>query len=118
MWYFFAKRVFPGEQARQNMSKSEILFPAEPIRALCEEYHVRELALFGSARTERFRPDSDIDLLVQFAPDAEVGFLELAALQRRLSAVLGRQVDLVPKDGLKPTIRDEVLASAEVVYAA
>ena len=99
------------------MNKSELHFPAEPIRALCEEYHVRELALFGSAGTERFRPDSDIDLLVQFDPDAEIGFIEFAALQRRLSAVLGRLVDLVPKEGLKPLIRDEVLASAEVIYA-
>lgn len=100
------------------MSKSELHFPAEPIRMLCEEYHVRELALFGSARTQRFQPDSDIDLLVEFAPDAEIGFLELAALQRRLSVVLGRRIDLVPKDGLKDSIRDEVLASAEIVYAA
>ena len=46
------------------MNVSNLDFPTEPIRALCEEYHVRELALFGSARTERFRPDSDIDLLV------------------------------------------------------
>jgi hypothetical protein len=119
MWYFSPRRAFPGQQARQQMNKSKKLhFPAEPIRALCEEYHVRELALFGSARTERFRAGSDIDLLVQFDADAEIGFLELAALQRRLSAVLGRKVDLVPKDGLKPTIRDEVLASAEVIYAA
>jgi predicted nucleotidyltransferase len=102
----------------QTMDKSDFHFAAEPIRALCEEYHVRELALFGSARTERFRPDSDIDLLVEFEPDAEIGFLEFAALQRRLAAVMGRRVDLVPKDGLKPIIRDEVLASAEVIYAA
>jgi hypothetical protein len=115
---FFARTPLPGKQARQNMSKSELHFPAEPIRALCEEYHVRELALFGSARTDDFRPDSDIDLLVQFEPDAHVGFLGFAALQRRLSEVLGRKVDLVPKDGLKPIIRDEVLASAEVIYAA
>jgi len=100
------------------MSKYELYFPAEPIRALCEEYHVRELALFGSARTKHFGPKSDIDLLVQFDPDAEIGFLEFAALQRRLADVLGRKVDLVSKDGLKPTIRDEVLSSAEVIYAA
>jgi hypothetical protein len=100
------------------MSKYELHFPAGPIRALCEEYHVRELALFGSARTKRFGPKSDIDLLVQFDPDAEIGFLEFAALQRRLADVLGRKVDLVSKDGLKPTIRDEVLSSAEVIYAA
>jgi predicted nucleotidyltransferase len=100
------------------MDKSDFHFDAEPVRVLCEEYHVRELALFGSARTERFRPDSDIDLLVEFEPNARIGFLALAALQRKLSALLRRRVDLVPKDGLKPIIRDEVLSSAEIVYAA
>lgn len=63
-------------------------------------------------------PNSDLDLLVQFEPDAEVGFLEYAALQRELSSALGRPVDLVSKPGLKPVIRDEVLASAQVIYAA
>ena len=79
---------------------------------------MRELAVFGSALRDDFGAGSDIDLLVDFEPDAEVGFLTLAAMSRELSEALGRKVDLVPKGGLKPRIRASVIAAAEVVYAA
>ncbi|MBI4320453.1 MAG: nucleotidyltransferase family protein [Chloroflexi bacterium] len=100
------------------MSTRSLELPLEAIRVICQRFRVRELALFGSALREDFRPESDVDLLVEFEPDAQVGFLTLARLQRELSATLGRQVDLVPKGGLKPIIRDAVLADAEVLYAA
>jgi len=100
------------------MKVKNVELPIEAIKALCEQYGVRELAIFGSAVRDDFSSDSDVDLLVEFAPDAEIGFLAFARLQRELSALLGLQVDLVPKNGLKPTIRDAILASAEVVYAA
>ena len=100
------------------MGKATLNVPQEALAAVCRRYHVRELAVFGSALREDFKADSDIDLLVLFEPDARVGFLTLARLARDLSALLGRQVDLVPKDGLKPLIRDEVLATAETVFAA
>jgi len=79
---------------------------------------VRELALFGSTLRQDHRPDSDVDLLVSFEPSARVTFLTLARMQRELEALLGRKVDLVPKDGLKPGIRDHILATARVLYAA
>lgn len=85
---------------------------------ICRKHGVRELALFGSALRDDFRPDSDFDFLVEFEPDAQVGFLTLAALARELGEVLGRKVDVVPKSGLKPLIRDEAIAGAEVLYAA
>jgi hypothetical protein len=76
------------------------------------------LALFGSVLGDQFDPDtSDIDVLVEFHPHAIVGLLELSRMRRELEEVFGRRVDLVPKQGLKPLIRDEVLASAEVVFA-
>jgi antitoxin (DNA-binding transcriptional repressor) of toxin-antitoxin stability system len=56
--------------------------------------------------------------LVEFEPDAQVGFVALSRMQRELAELLQRPVDLVPKEGLKPKIREAVLASAEVVYAA
>ena len=59
-----------------------------------------------------------MDLLVSFQPAARVTFTTLARMQRELEALLGRKVDLVPKDGLKPVIRDHVLATARVLYAA
>lgn len=85
---------------------------------LCRKYQVRELALFGSAARGELTAQSDLDFLVEFQPLAHVGFLTLSGLSRELSSVLHRPVDLVPKAGLKPTLRAEVLAEAEVVYAA
>jgi uncharacterized protein len=92
--------------------------PSERIAEICRRNRVRELSVFGSALTERFSPTSDLDLLVVFDPDAEIGFLALAKLQRELSVLVKRPVDLVPKAGLKATIRDAVLAGAQVIYAA
>jgi uncharacterized protein len=90
----------------------------EHIADFCRRNHVQELALFGSALTSRFNEESDIDLLVTFEPGARVGFLTLARMQRELEGLMGRKVDLVPKGGLKPVIRDSVLATAQVLYAA
>ena len=92
--------------------------PLTEIAALCQQYRVHERSLFGSALRDDVRPESDIDLLVVFEPDATVGFMAFAGLQFDLADLLGRPVDLVPKRGLKLIIRDEVLASARVVYAA
>lgn len=86
--------------------------------AYCREHHIRKLALFGSVTRDDFREDSDIDVLVTFETEARIGFLALAKMQRELSELLARPVDLVPETGLKPIIRDEVLNSAEVLYAA
>ena len=90
----------------------------EELARFCRRYQVRELALFGSMLRQDHRPESDVDLLVSFQPVARVTFLTLARMQRELEALLGRKVDLVPKDGLKPGIRDHVLATARVLYAA
>jgi hypothetical protein len=92
--------------------------PLEELAGFCRQYQVRELALFGSMLRQDHRPDSDIDLLVSFQPAARVTFLTLTRMQRELEALLGRKVDLVPKDGVKPVIRDDVLATARVLYAA
>lgn len=95
-----------------------IEIPAAELAALCRRYRVRELSLFGSALRADLRLDSDLDLLVLVEPDAEIGFSEFAALQREPSTAFGRSVDLVPKEGLKPLIRGNVLASARVFSAA
>jgi predicted nucleotidyltransferase len=92
--------------------------PFEELAHFCRRYQVQELALFGSMLRQDYRPDSDVDLLVSFQPAARVTFLTLARMQRELEALLGHKVDLVPKDGLKPVIRDHVLATARVLYAA
>lgn len=85
---------------------------------LCRSYHVGELSLFGSAARGEMRPDSDIDLLVEFLPDAEIDLVDYAGLMLDLSHLLGRNVDLVSKNGLKPMIRASVLKEARLLYAA
>ena len=100
------------------MLQSKLEIPIEAIKLICQRYQVHELALFGSALRDDFNANSDLDLLVEFEPKAQVGFITLSRMQRELSMVLHRPVDLVPKGGLKPKIRQTVLASAEVIYAA
>ncbi len=90
----------------------------EDLAAVCRRNEVRELSVFGSAVRGQQRPDSDVDLLVEFEPSARIGFIALARLAHELEELLGRKVDLVPKDGLKPRIRDHVLSEAEVLFAA
>ena len=92
--------------------------PSPALLDFCHRWHIRELSLFGSALRADFGPESDIDLLVSFQPAARVTFLTLARMQRELETLLGRKVDLVPKDGLKPVIRAHILATARVLYAA
>ena len=96
----------------------ESIHSTNAVADLCRKYQVRELALFGSAARGEITAQSDLDFLVEFQPQAHVGFLTLSALSRELSSVLHRPVDLVPKAGLKPTLRVQVLAEAEVVYEA
>jgi len=91
---------------------------SEELTNFCRRYQVRELALFGSMLGLDFDSDSDVDLLVSFEPAARITFLTLARMQRELEAIMGRPVDLVPRDGLKPIIRSQVLATARVLYAA
>lgn len=88
------------------------------IAQICARHHVAELAVFGSTARGDASPNSDIDLLVTFKPGAAVGLVAFNRLRRELEEGLGRKVDLVPRDGLKPLIRDEVLSEAQVLYAA
>ena len=78
---------------------------------------IRRLALFGSALRDDFRPDSDLDILVEFEPDARVG-LRFFALQRELTELIGRPVDLNTPAFLSPYFRDQVMAEAEDLYVA
>ena len=87
------------------------------IAAICRRYRVRELSLFGSALRTDFRPDSDIDFLVEFNAAEPVGLIEFGELQAELEALLHRKVDLVSKRGLKPLVRENILQHIEPVYA-
>ena len=91
----------------------------EVLAEYCRRHHIRRLALFGSTMTGEGRPDSDIDLLVEFERGHEPGFIALAAMELELSDLMGgRKVDLRTLHDLSRYFRDEVVAHAEVQYAA
>lgn len=94
-----------------------LVVPRDQIADFCRRNHIRWLALFGSAVRTDFRPDSDVDVLVEFEPGTPVTLFTLSRLQRELESIFARPVDFVLKDGLKRRIRDSVLASAQVIYA-
>lgn len=75
-----------------------------------------EIALFGSVTRDDFRPESDIDVLIEFEPRAEIGFFEFIEVQDRFTALFDRAVGLVTKGMLSPYFRAQVLACREVVY--
>lgn len=84
----------------------------------CRRCHIRRLSLFGSQLKGTAKPDSDIDLLVEFEPDARIGLLDIAGMEIELTDVLGRKVDLRTPGDLSRYFRDEVVRMAEVQYAA
>ena|SRR3990167_2901073 len=98
--------------------KRNIQLPRDKIADFCRRNRIRKLSLFGSALRDDFRQDSDIDLLVEFQPDAVPSLLDLARMERELSTILaGRKVDLRTPEKLSRYFRDEVLSSASVQYA-
>ena len=85
----------------------------------CRKWRVAELSFFGSVLRDDFRPDSDVDVLVSFEPDAGWTLLDLVSMQREIAEVLGRPVDLVEEAALRnPYRRSAILKSKQVVYAA
>ena len=91
---------------------------SQSIAEYCRRHRIRRLAFFGSVLRGDFRPDSDVDVLVEFEPGQEPGFLRLARMERELSGIIGRQADLRTPEDLSHLFRNEVMASAEVQYAA
>ncbi len=85
---------------------------------LCRTHHIRKLSLFGSALRGELRPDSDLDLLVEFEPERVPGFFRLAATERELSELFGRKVDLRTEGDLSRHFRDEIVRQSRLIYAA
>ncbi len=96
---------------------AEITVDRDRIAEFCKKNRIRKLALFGSALREDFRPDSDVDFLVEFCPGHRVGYIALGAIERELSGLIGRNVDLRTPGELSRYFRDEVVRSAVVQYA-
>lgn len=93
-----------------------ISIPRDAIVPLCQRYHIRRLALFGSVLRDDFCPDSDVDILVEFEPGQIPGFAFID-IQDKLSDIIGRTIDLNTPQDLSRYFRDQVLAEAEVIYA-
>jgi len=100
------------------MAGQRISIPKRELRSFCRRNGVRRLMLFGSALRDDFGPSSDVDMLVEFAPEAQVSLIDMARLERELTSFLGRQVDLRTPAELSRYFRDEVMAEAEVQYDA
>lgn len=88
------------------------------VAEFCRRHHIRRLALFGSVLREDFRPDSDVDVLIEFDPDHVPGLFRLSAMERELGGIVGRKVDLRTPEDLSRYFRQEVQAAAKVLYAA
>ena len=101
-----------------STTRARIDIRSEQLAAFCRQRHIRWLALFGSVLRDDFGPDSDVDVLVEFEPGQPVGLIRLAGIERALSALLGHRVDLRTPADLSRYFRQDVLASAEELYAA
>lgn len=98
--------------------RAKIQFPPTKLVEFCKRNGIRKLSLFGSALREDFGSDSDIDLLVELRSSSAPSLLDLARMERELSALLGgRKVDLRTPKEISRYFRDEVLSSASVQYA-
>mgnify|MGYP000641260942 CR=1 FL=1 len=104
-----------------HMAITTIELPMDAIARFCDRWQVTELALFGSVLRDDFRPDSDIDVMVQFHPEAYPTFSSLDQMEAELKTIFYREIDLITRQGIETSRnylrRQEILSSAQVVYA-
>ncbi len=98
------------------MYSEDIQIPKERLAQICERHRIRKLSFFGSVLRNDFTSVSDLDVLVEFEPDARVGLIRLAQIEDELGRLLGRKVDLNTPAFLSPYFRDQVLNEAETLY--
>lgn len=95
----------------QRMSRDKLI-------EFCQRNHIRKLSVFGSALRGQLRPDSDIDLLVEFEPGHTPGLFSIVRMEMELTETLGRKADLRTPEDLSEYFRDEVVENAEIQYQA
>lgn len=104
------------------MSSVKIKIPKAKIAEFCRRWNVSEFAIFGSALRGDFRSDSDIDVLVSFAPQAHVTLFDMVEMQDELKAIFGREVDLISRRGVENSRnylrRKAILESAQVIHVS
>jgi len=102
------------------VARNKFEVPKDRIADFCRRWKITEFALFGSVLRDDFQPDSDVDVLVNFAEDARWSLFDLVSMQEELNVIFGREVDLVSRRGIEhsrnPIRREAILSSAEVVY--
>ena len=110
------------EAGNTALAKSRIDLSGDELAEFCRRWKIVELALFGSVLRSDFKPDSDVDMLVSFAADAQWSLLDHVRMQDELSDLLKRNVDLVSRKGIEKSRnyirRRAILESSEVIYAA
>ena len=97
--------------------RSELEIIKDKIAEFCKKNHIRKLSLFGSVLRDDFKPNSDVDMLVEFVPEYVPGFITLAGMEIELGEIMGRKVDLRTAQDLSPYFRQEVVESAVIQYA-
>jgi predicted nucleotidyltransferase len=100
------------------MPSESMDIPHDRIAEFCRQNGIRRLALFGSILRDDLRPDSDVDMLVEFRPSVRVGYLAIARMARELSDIVGRKVDLRTAAELHQSFRNQVLSEARTEYVA
>ena len=101
------------------MQNKKFTLPRKKIEEFCKRWSITEFSVFGSVLRDDFSTDSDIDVLVTIDPKAKIGLFELIDMKLELEKIFKRPVDLVEKEGLRnPYRRQEILRTAQVVYAA
>ena len=105
-----------------DMNKVKIKIPKAKIAEFCKRWNISEFAIFGSALRDDFRSDSDVDVLISFAPQARVSLFDMVHMQDELKTIFGRDVDLVSKRGVENSRnylrRKAILESAQVIHVA
>jgi uncharacterized protein len=103
------------------MTITAIDLPIEKIAEFCDRWQVTEFALFGSALRNDFRPESDIDVMVEFHSEARPSFSSLDQMEAELKTIFYRDIDLITRQGIETSRnylrRQEILSSAQVIYA-
>lgn len=104
------------------LTRSQIEVSHEKIAEFCQKWRIIEFCLFGSVLREDFRPESDVDVLVTFAPQCEPSFLQMLQMESELRQLFGRQIDLVDRRLVEQSDnyirRRHILDTAQVIYAA
>ena len=104
-----------------ELSVRNLDLPEAKLSGFCERWRISEFALFGSVLRDDFDTESDVDILVAFAPDADWSLLDHVQMEQELEALLGRKVDLLSRRSVERSSnwlrRKEILDTAEVVYA-